>query len=244
MWQVARTKSLHVVCFSHSPKLKIKSIKWEFEKRKCLALSPTDLFTTSLNSRLCHTHVSPALLCSSQVQRRCREEEEEERRGDVLASAHCDCELSEGLSLSGRLASGRDYPPTVPKWKKQHAAKLPEPATRSTSQSPVSWPSPCQRSWQQGGSSSRRLSRTPSEAAGRRWRWTSTAPTPHRPSPSTTSTRDASSRHTSTCEYIETDMLKFTHPGDRSLRPVLCLNLNVTNTSCLNLIKGPVYTWY
>lgn len=155
----------------------------------------------SLDSHLCHTQLGPSLLCSSQVQRRCRQEVEEERGGDVLASA--DCELSEGLSLSGRLSVGWDYPPTFlkPKNTKQlnfptwHLALL----HPSYFLSPVSWPSPCQRSWQQGGSS-RRLSPKPSEAAGRRWRWTSTAPTPRRPLPSTTSTRDASSRHTSTCE--------------------------------------------
>lgn len=72
-------------------------------------------------------------------------------------------------------------------------------STRSA-RSPLPWPSPCQRSWRRGGSS-RRLSHTPREAAaGRRWRWTSTAPTLLRPSLSTTSTRDASSRHMSTCE--------------------------------------------
>ncbi|KAG8005738.1 hypothetical protein GBF38_001709 [Nibea albiflora] len=47
------------------------------------------------------------------VQRSCREEEEEEGGGDVFSSAHCDCELGEGLSLSGRLRSVRDYPPTA-----------------------------------------------------------------------------------------------------------------------------------
>lgn len=61
------------------------------------------------------------------------------------------------------------------------------------------WPSPCQRSWQQGGSS-RRLSHIHSEATGLLWRWMSTAPTPLRLSPSTISTRDASSRLTFTCE--------------------------------------------
>lgn len=155
----------------------------------------TELLTTSWRSHLCHISVSPALLCSSQAQKR--------RGGDVLASARCHCELSQGLSVSGRLSSGRNYQPTVrkrqrdkwPKFSSRHVALLHPLCFPSH----VSWPSPCQKSWRPGGSS-RRLRLTPSGAAGRRWRWTSTAPTQRRPSPSTTSTRGASSRHTSTCE--------------------------------------------
>lgn len=124
--------------------------------------------------------------CSSQVQTRCRAAEEEARGGDVLASTRCDCELSLSWSPSAHLSSGWDpSPPTVAR-------------TRRLFRSP-SWPSPCQKSWRRGGSR-RRARRPPSAAPGRRWRWTSTAPTPRRPSPSTTSTRAASSRHTSTCE--------------------------------------------
>lgn len=37
-------------------------------------------------------------------------------------------------------------------------------------------------------------------------RWTSTAPTPHRPSHTTTSTRAASNLHTSTCKYTHTPL--------------------------------------
>lgn len=41
--------------------------------------------------------------------------------------------------------------------------------------------------------------------------WTSTAPTPHRPSRTTTSTRAASSPHTSTCKFTLTHTHKHTH---------------------------------
>ena len=140
-------------------------------------------------------HISSALLCSSQVPRSCGEEEaeEEEGGGDVLPSAHC-----EGLILSGRLSSGHYTAP------KQGAVKPPDltprcPPPPALLWFTVPWPSHCQRSWRRDGSS-HRLSHSPSEATGQQWKWTNIAPTPLRPSPSTTLTRDASSRHTSICE--------------------------------------------
>lgn len=134
--------------------------------------------------KVCFRVGEPKLLLTV-VPCRCRAAEEEERGGDVLASTWCDCELSQSLSPSGR----RPQTGTV----STNCCQA-----RSSSSLPP-WPSLCQKSWRRDVSS-RRPSPAPSAAPGRRWRWMSTAPTPHRPSPSTTSTRDASSRHTSTCE--------------------------------------------
>lgn len=153
-------------------------------------------FTTSLGSRFSHTLIVPAL-SSSQVQRR---ESKRQTRWCLRLSL---LRLRAHRGFESVRAPLPRLGLVILKWKNSDKLlNFPHLTPRAdvlSPASPVSWPSPCRRSWRRGGSSLR-LSPTASEAAGQRWKWTSTAPTPRRPSPSTTSTRDASSRHTSTCE--------------------------------------------
>lgn len=63
----------------------------------------------------------------------------------------------------------------------------------------LAWHSLCQRSWLHVGSSSSSSSRLREEQE-EQWRWTSTAQTPHRPLPFTTSIRDAFNLPMCTCK--------------------------------------------
>lgn len=149
-----------------------------------------------------------ALFCSSQVQRSCRKVEEEEGDGDVLSplQRHDFESLSAARTTSQHdsLSSGRTTTDVCPEAKTTigSSPRLASRPHRPLSVFAASWPSPSQRSWQRGGSNLR-LRLRHSEATGRPWRWTSTAPTPRRPSPSTISTRGASSHRMCTCELLQ-----------------------------------------
>lgn len=148
------------------------------------------------------------------VPHRCRDE-----GGDV-----CTSDPDEGLSPSEQISTGTQWinqqqvaetsRPDLTRPDLASQAAAPPPALpHPNPHLPASWLSPCRRSWQPGGSSPR-LSPRASGVAARRWRWTNTAPTPRRPSPSTTSTRDDSSRHTFTCESLWNPLgRRYSYPG-------------------------------